>query len=84
MKTVWSTKYALTAGVVECRVKSIDDGMAVVFDHGGLNGVAYLHGEGRQWHRTREGAIARATEMRDKKVKSLQKQVAALTKLVIA
>jgi hypothetical protein len=38
----------------------------------------YFHGEGREWHRTEKAAKAKATEMRDKKIKSLTKQIIKL------
>lgn len=40
----------------------------------------YFHGEGNDWHRTAEAAIARAEEMRVKKLASLRKQLAKLEK----
>lgn len=37
--------------------------------------------EGRQWHRTREAAVARALEMREAKIASLERQIAKLRKM---
>lgn len=40
----------------------------------------YYHGEGKEWHRTRESAVAKAEEMRCKKIDSLKKQIEKLEK----
>ena len=76
---VWVTKYALTKGILPrevevCEGTSID--MVKVL--GGNRWAEHYHGEGREWHRTRESATKRAAEMRDKKLKSLRKQIARL------
>lgn len=78
---IWATTHALTAGIREYVTRKIDDGMAVAIDPNGINGASFFHGEGRQWHRTREDAERRAEEMRRKKIASLKKQIAALEKL---
>lgn len=73
--TAWITKYALTTGVLRKQVES--DGVGLAVDRSNrLTG--YYHGEGRQWHRTRDGAIAKAKELRDAKIKALRKQIAKL------
>lgn len=41
----------------------------------------YYHGEGNDWHRTKESAIAKAEEMRKKKIASLKKQIEKLEKM---
>lgn len=41
----------------------------------------YAHGEGREWHRTLEGARKRAEIMRMAKIANLKKQIAKLEKL---
>jgi hypothetical protein len=41
----------------------------------------YAHGEGRQWHRTREAAVLIAESMRKKKIASLKQQIEKLEKL---
>ena len=71
--TVWITKYALTAGITGEKAKS-------VYPHEGMIEVPgewfkYFHGEGKEWHRTREGAVKRAEEMRARKIASLKKQL---------
>ena len=72
---IWNTKYALTRGIVE--QEAIQVSMTTV-----KNGVAsYLHGEGKEWHRTNKSAVARAEDMRNKKIDSLKKQLATLESL---
>lgn len=77
MSKVYITKYALTAGVIECEVdRSRDtrtDGSVTVKWPGGLNGTAHFYGN--QWQLTKEDAFKRADEMRKAKLKSLAKQV---------
>lgn len=38
----------------------------------------YYHGDGKEWHKTKESAIAKAEEMRRKKIAILKKQIKAL------
>lgn len=71
---IYSTKYALTDGIVEKEVRDVGDGMVEVLEGYGY----YLHGEGKEWHRTWESAVARAEEMRHKKIKSVEKQLEKL------
>jgi len=72
---VFVTKYALTIGIQEVDVRECGDGMVVQGDGCYAN---YYHGEGKEWHRTRESAAARAEEMRRKKIESVKKLVAKL------
>lgn len=55
---VWVTRYALTKGIYEADVKDFGDG--IVMEPGAYT---YLHGEGRDWHRTKDEAVARAEKM---------------------
>jgi hypothetical protein len=73
---VWMSKYALTAGLSEHEAQECNDGSMVQIGCG--FGTQYLHGEGREWHRTREEAAARAEAMRTKKIASLRQQIARL------
>lgn len=69
---IYSTKYALSAGIMEHEAEETSvEGMVRI-------GALYncLHGEGREWHRTRESAVARAEEMRKAKIESLRKSLA--------
>lgn len=72
---VWVTKYALTSGIQEHDVE--DDGGNMVRVRG-AQCAQYFHGEGREWHRTCEGAIAKAREMRDAKIAALARQMEKL------
>lgn len=70
---VWITKYALTSDIKEMEAEQSEDFPDMV------TGKAWngnYHGEGREWHRTYESAVARAEEMRLKKIESLKKQIA--------
>lgn len=78
-ETVWITKYALTKGILraEGRVSRISTSIF-------LFGPDSFFGEGDQWHRTREAAIARAEEMRKAKIASHEKSIEKLRKLSFA
>lgn len=75
------TKYALTTGIeeIEC-----EEGGGGVVKTVGKSWSGYFHGEGREWHRTREAAVTRAKEMQTKKVAALKKQLAKLESKVFA
>jgi hypothetical protein len=75
---VWITKYALTMGISERVARICSDINPDMISCGGLD---LFHGEGREWHRTKEAATARAEEMRKAKIASLKKQIARLEKL---
>ena len=74
--TAWVTKYALTLGIkkVDGRINhKISSGMLCYGDRETAHG--------NDWHRTEAEAVARAEQMRLKKIESLEKQVAKLKKL---
>lgn len=71
----WITKYALTTGIFEITAEITEDGAAYDM-HTSI--PTFFHGEGREWHRTKESAIAKAEEMRKKKIASLKKQIEKL------
>lgn len=75
---VYVTKYALTKGIQERMVMltTIDDMVGDV-EHS----LICYHGEGRDWHRTRESAVKRAEEMRKKKIASLKRNITKFEKL---
>lgn len=75
--TVWITKYALTTkGVFSTKVGNcFDTTMVQDVD----NTHDYYHG--KDWHRTREGAVERAKEMKAKKIASLKKSIERIKKL---
>ena len=72
---IYITRYALTSGIQEAEATVGDHApnMAVVE---GTGLTLYLHGN--DWHRTFESAVARAEEMRAKKLKVLDKTVRKL------
>lgn len=43
--------------------------------------VSCFHGNGNEWHTTKESAINKAEEMRQKKIDSLKKQIQKLEKM---
>lgn len=80
--TAYITKYALSgvvyAALVEYDRCEFPDMVAETTERGFL---AYYHGEGREWHRTKEGALAKAEKMRAAKITSLLKQIERLEKM---
>lgn len=75
IKKVWITKYALSRGIIETEGR-IDEDYPGLLDAKGI--INYLHGEGKEWHRTKESAIAKAEEMRQKKIESLKSLIEKL------
>lgn len=72
---IYVTKYALTSGILKLEAE-VDDSVATV--RGNRNKGTYdqwFHGEGKDWHRTWESALARAEEMRIRKLQSLDKKM---------
>lgn len=74
---VYITRYALSDGILEKEAEECDrfPGMIETDDH------EYIHGEGKDWTRTKEAAVARAEEMKAKKIKSLKKQIKKLERM---
>lgn len=67
----YSTKYALTDGIKKHEMRVVGDGMVEIL---GSKCSSYLHGENKDWHRTLDGAIARAEKLRIKKLQSIDRQ----------
>lgn len=78
---VWITKYALTTGIYEAEVEETHCASMVSLRTAPGSFSQYFHGEGKDWHRTKESAVARAESMRIKKIASLKKSLAAFEKL---
>jgi hypothetical protein len=75
---IWNSKYALTEGLIEQEGEEVGEvGSSMVQ----IGSMQYLYGEGKEWHRTRESALARAEVMRKAKIASLRKQLARLEAL---
>ena len=77
---VWITKYALTQGIIE------DDAEICINTDKTGNMIScgignYYHGEGKEWHKTKESAIKKSEEMRQKKIESLKKQIEKLERM---
>ena len=79
LMTVYSTKYALTAGIKKFKVRDRGNGMVEVTDDG--YSCFYLHGEGREWHRTWEAAAMKARMMQKQKIENLRRQLKKLENL---
>lgn len=75
---IWATKYALTEGIQHLKAGRCLHSPNMVYVPS--NGY-YLHGEGRDWHRTEEAAKARAEAMRKAKIQSLKRSIQKLQKL---
>lgn len=74
---VYIVKYALAQGILEREAEDCTFSPNMIRTDDG----AYYHGEGKDWTRTKEAAVARAEEIRLKKIDSLQKQIKKLEKL---
>ncbi len=75
--TVWITKYALTTGVyrTEGKTSSVSEDMICTKVHD--NDVHYkLIFHGNEWQKSESDAKKRGEEMRIKKIKSFEKQLA--------
>jgi hypothetical protein len=75
---IWNTKYCLTKGMIEHNISAINitDNLVKVGPY------EYLHGEEKDWHRTKEAAQFRANEVRIKKLQSLDKQIKKIGALI--
>ena len=78
---VWITKYALSLNVFEMEADEPDERAPSMIVGTGAYRLSYFHGEGQEWHRTRDSAISKAEEMRKAKIASLKKQIEKLEKL---
>lgn len=73
---VWISRYALSKGIYQVEAQQGSNPSMVTVGSG--IGTQYFHGEGRDWHLTREGAVARAEAMKFAKLASLRKQLRKL------
>jgi hypothetical protein len=79
------TKYALTVGIMDAEAEQSSVAPSMVtwtYRNGWNKGAA--HGEGKDWHRTKEAAVARAEQMRLAKIVSLKKSIKKLESLNFA
>jgi hypothetical protein len=75
---VWISKYALTQGIFEVEVEDCGNGM-VKDNTRSFQG--YYHGNGKEWHITKTGAINMAEFMKNNKINLLRKQIDKLRAL---
>lgn len=80
--TGYITKFALTWGIIEADLES-PDGSDLCVLRSSEPGVTnqYFHGEGKEWHRTKDAAVARANAMKATKLAALRKQMAKIESL---
>lgn len=71
----WITVYALSKGIIET------EGELIGHNCIRLSNRAYVHGEGKNWHYTKEEAELKARSMRSNKIASLKKQLAKIEAL---
>lgn len=89
---IYITKYALTHGILTGS-DAIVDGISAsvrgvlynskgqaILDRGSCGTYQWFHGQ--DWHRTRTDAIARAEDMKQKKIRSLEKNLRKIQELV--
>lgn len=76
---VFVTKYALTQGIMYLRVLWSEDSPGMVRTPGSFR--QHFHTEGKDWHRTAEGAIDRAEEMRVNAIASAEKKIKRLRQI---
>lgn len=83
---VWITKYALTQGIEEIdsnQVKEFevtDTGYLCFRRNGKYSYTTELYSQ-KEWNQTKEFAIKKAEEMRQKKIASLKKQIDKLERM---
>ena len=71
---VYITKYALSRGIWEADAEICPNTSEKVIRTNIDGTVMYFLGEGKEWHQTKDEAIARAKEMQAARLKSLEKQ----------
>lgn len=75
---VWISKYALTTGIIEIEAKETHS-PSMVAD--ASDPLSMFHGEGKEWHKSKEEAFQRAEIMKKKKIESLEKQIEKIKKM---
>lgn len=70
------TKYAMSDGIQELEGEW-DEKDPEFFRVASGYFTQYFHGEGREFHKTRESAVKVANAMKSKRIKSLEKSLAA-------
>lgn len=75
------TKYCLSIGIQEVDDAEHDQKFTSMISVPSLGPFANFHGEGMEWHRTYEAAVAMAHKIRLRKIASLKKSIAKLEAL---
>lgn len=75
---VYITKYALTQGIYEIEAKETREPDMIKNVE---NSLELYHGKGKEWHLSKEDAIKKAEEMKQKKIKSLKTQIEKFEKM---
>ena len=78
---VYVTKHALTSGIEELIVEDCGDGIVKTPGLMSNGGGRYFHGKGKDWHEQEWQAKIRAEQMKEKKIKTLTKQIEKLEKM---
>ena len=78
---VWITTYALTTGIFVAEVEPARWGDPRAIHRRASPGVLSAYYHKPNWHETREEAIRRAEEMRERKLASLRRAMAKLEAL---
>ena len=76
--TAFITKYALTSGISEVSDGKVSENCPSTLSAESLGLMACFHGEGKEWHRTRASAVAKAKQMRAATIKKLKKRIERL------
>ena len=79
--TAYVTRYALSTGIRQITAVQSGNFHNMVHEEGRRH-INY-HGEGKDWHRTWNGAVKRAEEMRRAKLASLRKQMKKIEGLTL-
>lgn len=75
---VWISVYALMQGIEEKDVEICSSISEDTVIENGIDCIRFYHGKGREWHLTKEDAIRKADELRNKKIDLLKRQIKKL------
>ena len=85
---IYITKYALTEGILTGTAAVIDGNMASVYVLHDSKGRVFnevttkqYHFHNRDWHKTRTDAVARAEDMKQKKIRCLERNLRKIQEL---
>lgn len=78
---IWGTKHCITSGVTEHDAIRLDRLTFQIQRTFRDSTYPSRVTEGKDWHRSKEAAVARADEVRTSRIASLRKQIAKLEKV---